>query len=483
MLVKEKIAVLITTFQRPDMLLALLKDILQQSREFYEITLIIAVDGRQPGYDYVYRFIRKKFGDNQHILIHPTHCGKSRYWELVSMLYSQTCSLYSTRGIKFDYFIQLPDDVRLDNLFFSKAIDQFNAIEDPNKICLNLLNDGRQQTGWTGVEHTKVVHKGYSFINTGWVDMCFISTARFFDEMSWKIKEIPVSWSGNPEKSSGVGMQISRKLVNKGYTMYMVSNALVAHGMHNSQMHPEHRKRVPLVSVTRDPVICGMATIPGREKSLLEAVDSLINQVDELHITLNGYTEVPEFLKHSKISTRVDPLNSLGDAAKFNILGKTGYLFTVDDDIIYPDDYVDKMIQRIELYNRKAIITHHGRRMIKKVNTSYYHCHVRMVKCKYHHFSDEFIHIPGTGVSAFHSSTIALTLSDFKASNMSDIWLGVAAQKYKVPIVAAQHKSGWIRESTNYDNRQTIYALLQDKDQYQVDVVNSINWVLYDKMG
>ena len=470
-----KIAVLITTHNRPEMLLQLLKDIDRVKGNHIIITIIIA-DGPQGNYKPVHDYIDKNparyFFDQ-----YPEHGGKMYYYRLVNNLYQMCASAHCL--FRFDYFIQVPDDVTLADNFFNEAIDQFEAIKDPDKICMNLLNDGRKQPGWTHFKPVNVKSNGYTFIKTNWIDMCFISNSNYFKALDWKILPVELSWSGSETCSSGVGLQISKRLFELGKTMYLTSRSLVGHGAHNSQMHPEHRKDVPLISVvSNEKIVVGMASIVGRIESLKEVVASLLPQIDKLYIMLNGYDKAPEFLNHPKIQTFTDITNTLGDAGKFVSLHEKGYLFFCDDDIIYPPDYIQRLISAIERTNRKAIITIHGRQFKNFPVSSYYHDNSVKVSCLNTQLKDDYLHVPGTGVSAFHSDTIKLSMADFKSSNMADIWLALAAQKQKVPILSIAHQKGWLKLSCKYDEAHSIYSLLNRRDQYQTKIVNSINWTL-----
>ncbi len=468
-----KIAVLITTHNRPDMLMRLLHDIERLKGDHHILTFILA-DGPQENYDNVFQYV--KANDSEIIASsYPYHCGKEFYYELVTHLYEMAREKDFT--FPFDYFIQVPDDISLCDDFFNEAVRQWEAIANPYKICLNLLNDGRVNPGWTGRRTKNKTYNGYTFIQTQWVDMCFISARYFFHTLCWEVQPISQSWAANENRSSGVGMQISQRLNELGKNMYMVSRSLVAHGAHTSQMHPNHRKEVPLIAVT-EKIIAGMATICGRLESLKEAISSLLPQVDMLYIRLNGYATVPDCCKHPKIIASVDIDNSLGDAGKFICLGQTGYLFFCDDDLIYPCDYVKQMIAAIESNDRKAIITIHGRRFNHFPVSSYYHDKSFRVSCLNPQINQEYLHVPGTGVTAFHSSTISLSMNNFKCSNMADIWLALAAQHQEVPVISIPHNKGWILMSQNYDESHTIYNLLNHKDEYQTKIINSIKWKL-----
>ena len=113
-----------------------------------------------------------------------------------------------------------------------------------------------------------------------------------------------------------------------------------------------------------------IASIPERENMLQVVVNSLINQVDQLNVMLNGYKDAPIFLKQLEFHT--DKLNyyatdnETGDAAKFfRVEQAKGLFFTCDDDIQYPPDYVQVMKKKLKEYDNKVILTNHGRTIIK----------------------------------------------------------------------------------------------------------------------
>jgi len=468
-----KIAVLITTHNRPQMLLQMLHGI-QKMKGDHQVVTFVITDGPQENYDQVFQYAHLHPLDVVSYT-YPEHCGKRFYCKLINRLYNMVRNF--DYGYQFDYFIQIPDDIGLCDNFFNEAVSQFDAIQDSKTICLNLLNDGREQPGWTGFKHEEKTFGNNKYLKTQWVDMCFIAKRDYFDALQWNIQNVNLSWSGDEKRSSGVGLQISQRLNDFGRSMYLVSRSLVSHGGHVSQMHPNHRKEVPLISVT-EKVIAGMATIIGRIESLKESIASLLPQVDKLYIRLNGYTSIPDCCKHHKIIASIDVENSLGDAGKFLNLHESGFLFFCDDDLIYPPDYVKQFITAIESNNRKAIITIHGREFRNFPVHSYYHDNSNKISCLNTQLFEQYLHVPGTGVTAFHSSTIKLSLADFKRSNMADIWLGIAAQKNKVPIIAIAHRKGWIRMSRNYDESHSIYSMVNRKDAYQTDMVNSIKWTL-----
>ena len=92
-----------------------------------------------------------------------------------------------------------------------------------------------------------------------------------------------------------------------------------------------------------------MATMPERIRALEEVIPTIIHQCDELNIYLNLFETVPGFLKHPKIKIyrSQDCLGDLGDVGKFYKCDEwtEGYIFTVDDKLLYPKTYVKDMIR------------------------------------------------------------------------------------------------------------------------------------------
>jgi hypothetical protein len=233
-------------------------------------------------------------------------------------------------------------------------------------------------------------------------------------------------------------------------------------------------------ALSLDKIICNMATMPSRTASLAQAVESIIHQCDELHIYLNDFDDVPDFLQNNpKVKSYLSKyfLDDLGDVGKFFRCDSwKGYVFTLDDDIIYPADYCRQMITAIERYQRKAVITCHGRKFRDMPVKSYYHNNAETFVFYGGTIEDKVIHIPGTGVMAFHSDTLQLSLNHFQTSNMADIWMALHLQKHNIPAIVIKHLTKWIRKSNLSDAEYSIYYYCHMDDQVQTDLVNSIKW-------
>jgi hypothetical protein len=224
--------------------------------------------------------------------------------------------------------------------------------------------------------------------------------------------------------------------------------------------------------MTIEKITASMATIPSRAESLQAAVESLINQVDELIVYLNDWKTVPNFLVNKKIKLFMG--ENLGDTGKFYGLESVeGFIFTVDDDLVYPKNYAKKMIEKINKYNRLAFICVHGNHLPKESIKSYYR-DKRGV-----HFSKELtedvkVDVPGTGTLAYHSSLYRSNINDYERKNMTDIWLYKIAKHQNIPIICIARSHQWIKPYPQKLASESIYQSSYKDDSYQTGIVNQI---------
>lgn len=103
-----------------------------------------------------------------------------------------------------------------------------------------------------------------------------------------------------------------------------------------------------------DRITVSLATIPRRVGNLRRTVESLLPQVDQINVYLNGHDEIPSFLAHEKINVKHSFSNN-GAAMKLHWANDPGYHLICDDDIVYPPDYAERMTAAVDRYDRKAI--------------------------------------------------------------------------------------------------------------------------------
>ena len=186
-----------------------------------------------------------------------------------------------------------------------------------------------------------------------------------------------------------------------------------------------------------------MAAVPWREETLENVVNSLLPQVDRLNIYLNDWEKVPSFLDQAKINA-VRSQNEIGDIGargKFYWCNKIkGIHLTVDDDILYPADYVEKIVEGMNR-NEGSVVTFHGSilktpKFSEKQTVSHF---ARDVP------SDILVTIGGTGVMAYNTANVKIDFESFKCNFWADGWFAIQAKETGVPITALRHEQGWLQ--------------------------------------
>ena len=91
-----------------------------------------------------------------------------------------------------------------------------------------------------------------------------------------------------------------------------------------------------------------LATYPARADTLRAAVDSVAPQLDRLTLVLNDHAAVPDWVAGHPNVVPVIPEADTKDTGKFiGIPEGAEWLFTLDDDIVYPPDYVARTLAGI----------------------------------------------------------------------------------------------------------------------------------------
>ena len=84
-----------------------------------------------------------------------------------------------------------------------------------------------------------------------------------------------------------------------------------------------------------------LATFPARIGILFETLDSIHAQVDQVFVVFNEYAALPPQLERYDNIKAIIPDRDLKDTGKFFFpVDNDDIVFTIDDDIIYPPDYV-----------------------------------------------------------------------------------------------------------------------------------------------
>jgi len=209
-----------------------------------------------------------------------------------------------------------------------------------------------------------------------------------------------------------------------------------------------------------------------RTESLVKTLESIINQCDEVNVALNDFEGgLPPILYDDKVNLYFTD-NSKGDAFKFLRLSESdGYFLTIDDDLIYPPNYVEYMIAKCKEYGNSRVMTLHGRNFASFPITSYYKSATERYACLDTVKKNVLVQFGGTGVMCFHTDLFKVGIDYFMAPNMADVWIGRYCLDNKIEILCLRHESGFIKY---IPQKTTIYDHESKSDKIQTDLVNGL---------
>lgn len=438
--------------------------------------------------------------------------GRRRYWHLVRMAHEVLHEVVDS-SIQ-QYFLFLPDDVRLSSSFFERATSAWDSIDHPRKLSLMLhIEKSRENVAvWTDLLPKQVTA---DLFRIGWVESGnFIADRTFLDFFNWSFPRVPISrWTKNPPISSGVGAVMSETIHGRRHRMYRTRHSLLAHvGTTVSKMNAAFRNRKEPMhptlnfidgeeaykSLLRDAstVTASIASAWYREVSLHSVVHSLAPQVDHINVYLNGYDVVPPFLRATYITAVLSSeteAGDLGDIGKFHWANglSSMYHLTADDDIVYPPDYVKMMLQSINEFVPPTVVGVHGIRLREedlvpasgKRGKGYYGSReVLMATEEVSNFS--VVHILGTGTMLYRVADVGHIAIDevFPRPNMADVWFGILGQKRSLPFIVVPHKKGWIKEvpGTFDDSIYRRATRRKRADRFQTEAaISAVPWKLH----
>jgi len=188
-----------------------------------------------------------------------------------------------------------------------------------------------------------------------------------------------------------------------------------------------------------------MATFEKRLESLRQTFHSIIHQLDHLVVYLNEYHRVPDFLMHHKVEIcrSQDCVGDLRDNGKFfrSDLFDNAYLVTLDDDIIYPPDYILTLVHHIEVLGRSSIVGCHG---VIFPEGAFGDLRQRKVFPYWQATGGQFVDLIGTGTTAWHTSTLKVSLDRFKSRGVCDLWFASIAASESIPMYSIPKRRGWL---------------------------------------
>jgi hypothetical protein len=195
--------------------------------------------------------------------------------------------------------------------------------------------------------------------------------------------------------------------------------------------------------------ICiGLATTPRRYQSLQSALPTLARQTrkpSQISIFLNEFPSIPPLPKLGDIPCVIVE-GALADRGKFHGCDQwEGYWFAIDDDILYPPDYIERLIAALERDEHRSVIGVHGTILARPFTDFFSYMDSRIVlDFRASLETARRVHMLGTGTVAFHTKTFRPDLRAMPWANMADVFFAVQAKAAGVPLFAIDRPKRWL---------------------------------------
>lgn len=219
---RPRVRVSVATCSRPELLLDLLGD-LSREAQYVDLEVCVFEDPTAADYSTARAYVAAQGWAWQRM---PSRYGKDEHWRLV------TQQLRGCRDSTADWFVFMPDDVRLVRYALPRAIDLWQHLEDPATLTLWRLRDQEGKPNWTGrrpVQHGPA----WECFHVDGMYLCQRPTLELFE---WRLQR-PLQRSA--ALSSGVGRQMSLRLYLAKRRMYRVDATLAVPVSVPSVMNPD----------------------------------------------------------------------------------------------------------------------------------------------------------------------------------------------------------------------------------------------------
>lgn len=191
--------------------------------------------------------------------------------------------------------------------------------------------------------------------------------------------------------------------------------------------------------------VATIATMASRVETFRKVLPVIHAQVDHVSVYLDGYTAPPAFLENVDRITvrRAGDLHASSRFLSLRDLNSPTVVVIVDDDIIYPSDYVDRLVAALQRFEGEAVVGVFGRVFFPPHESYVRDARAAHFEAELPHY--QFVHELGTGTCAFVSSNLEIDPTEWGRYDMDDINVAIEAQRRRLPRIAVARQRGWLK--------------------------------------
>ena len=211
-----------------------------------------------------------------------------------------------------------------------------------------------------------------------------------------------------------------------------------------------------------------------RKQQTLSMLESIKGKADTVRCYFNGVIVKP-FWMPDWVDVTCGSGVDLTDLGKFYFLepDMDEIYLTVDDDLFYPETYVDDMVNAV--HEHECVVSHHGRKLVDTA-TDYYRTNPAM-RCLGGELFNRSLDVPGTGVMAFDTNTFnPYWMKTSMDRKMSDLTFALECAKHNVPIIGLRHEMEYITY-LNPPVNETIHQQMHGNQTRLIEVANQIKQI------
>lgn len=197
----------------------------------------------------------------------------------------------------------------------------------------------------------------------------------------------------------------------------------------------------------RNAVVGSMATFPKRFGIIQSVVEALAPQLDRLYVYVNETTEGFPDLSHLTNVIVLDGLSHRGNLSANGKIYPLRYMqdcivFTLDDDFIFPPDYVARNLALLRRFDGRCTVTTHGSIFPMRLDWFYERTHTFMSTKAVQ--SLELCTLAGSGTFAFDQKALTVNPDEFFSDIMVDLRLSLLARDAGLPIWVIPREANWL---------------------------------------
>lgn len=219
-----------------------------------------------------------------------------------------------------------------------------------------------------------------------------------------------------------------------------------------------------------------------RQGHVVNAVNSLLlnPEVGSITISCNNYTDeqwnyVSDKLNKSNVSLyRTDNKKGSNEKLKFIGIGTNYYVCLADDDLIYPIDFLNKLINGCEKYNSHVSL--HGRIIKRGKINSYYGEPVAVYRSLGTVLNDIEVDIASNCGSLFKRNfydDLSGWYDYCGTTSMDDIYVNYFAKLKGIKRMVLAHNEGYLKHKKQLPEDDYVFDKYRHNDDIQTDFINN----------